>query len=365
MRLSRGRNLRIRSALAHAAATAMTAGCANGASAADGDVMVFDWAGYEDTGFHPDYIEKHGDSPSFSFFGDEDEAFEKLRAGFKADLAHPCSQNTVKWRDAGLLQPLDTSRIAGWDDMLPGLKSMKDLMVDDEGTAWFMPFDWGNTIVTYRTDKVEEADIQSLKAFADPKFEGRVSLPDNVDDAYALAALATGHTDWTVMTDEDWDAASAFLREVHKNVRLYWTDGTEIAQALGGGEVDLAWTWNETATTMAADGQPVAMKGDTDEGLATWVCGYVHLKDAPGSTEKTYDFLNALLTSEVATYLVNEWGYGHASATGMAGIDPEVLEATGYDDVETFVDKTLFAAPLPPETKNRLIGEFERIKSGY
>lgn len=346
-------------------ATALAATTAIGAHAADGDVTVFDWAGYEDPYFHPDYVEKHGDSPTFSFFGDEDEAFEKLRAGFKADLAHPCSQNTVKWRDADLLQPLDPSRIEAWDDILPGLKAMKDLMTDAEGTAWFLPFDWGNTLVTYRTDKIDEAEIQSLKAFADPKFEGRISMPDNVDDAYALAALATGFTDWTTMTEADWDAASAFLREVHKNVRLYWTDGTELAQALGGGEVDLAWAWNETATTMAADGLPVAMKHDTDEGLSTWVCGYVHLKDAPGDVDKTYDYLNALLTPEVASYLVNDWGYGHSNGVGMAGIDGEVLAATGYGDVESFVDKTLFTAPLNAEIKAKLIGEFERIKAGY
>jgi spermidine/putrescine-binding protein len=346
-------------------AAVLAAGVAAPAGAADAELTVFDWAGYEDPAFHPDYVEQHGDSPTFTFFGDEDEAFQKLRAGFQADLAHPCSQNTTKWREAGLLQPLDTSRIEAWDDILPGLKNIRNLMTDSEGTAWFVPFDWGNTLVTYRTDKVEESEIQSLQAFADPKFQGRVSLPDNVDDAYALAALATGFTDWTKMTDADWDDASAFLRDVHKNVRLYWLDNTELSQAMAGGEVDLAWAWNETATTLAADGVPVAMKRDTDEGLSTWVCGYVHLKDAPGNTDKVYDFLNATLTPEVTEYLVGEWGYGHANAKGMAEIDPQVLESTGYGDVEAFVDKTLFSSPLPAETKQKLIAEFEKIKAGY
>ena len=350
-----------RTAIALAAATTLT----GTAFAADSDVSVFDWAGYEDPGFHPAYVEKHGDSPSFSFFGDEDEAFEKLRAGFKADLAHPCSQNIVKWRDAGLLQPLDTSRIEAWNDILPGLKNMKDLMTDAEGKAWFLPFEWGNTLVVYRTDKVQEADIQSLKAFMDPKFEGRVSIPDNVDDAYALAALATGFTDWTKMTDADWDRASAFLREVHKNVRLYWLDNTELSQAMAGGEVDLAWAWAETPTTLMADGVPVAMKRDTDEGLSTWVCGYVHLKDAPGNVDKTYDFLNALMKPDVGTYLVSDWGYGHSNSKAMEAADPEKLSEFGYDDIDKFIDKTLFSNPLPAETKAKLIAEFERIKAGY
>ena len=40
------------------------------AKAEDGDLTVFDWSGYEDPAFHPDYVEKHGDSPTFAFFGD-------------------------------------------------------------------------------------------------------------------------------------------------------------------------------------------------------------------------------------------------------------------------------------------------------
>src|SRR3546814_6965581 len=63
------------------------------AVAADPDLTVFDWAGYEDPAFHQDYLEKHSDSPSFAYFGDEEEAFQKLRAGFRADLGHPCSQS--------------------------------------------------------------------------------------------------------------------------------------------------------------------------------------------------------------------------------------------------------------------------------
>ena len=122
---------------------------------------------------------------------------------------------------------------------------MKDLATTADGTAWFMPWDWGNTPLTYNSEKVDAKDVQSLKAFADPKFKDRVSIGDNVDDAYALASLAIGLKDWTQMTDAQFQQASAFLREVHKNVRLYWTDNTEIVQAMGGGEVDLAWAWND------------------------------------------------------------------------------------------------------------------------
>ncbi|MBX3583471.1 MAG: extracellular solute-binding protein [Rhizobiaceae bacterium] len=334
-------------------------------SAEDGELTVFDWSGYEAPEFHPGYTAKHGQSPTFTFFGDEDEAFEKLRAGFKTDLAHPCSQSVVKWREAGLLEPLDTSRIEGWKNLNPGIMAMKNLATDESGTAWFMPWDWGNTLLTYNTETVPAEDITSLKILADPKYKDRVSLPDNVDDAYALGSLAIGLKDWTQMTDEQFKQASDFLREVHKNVRLYWTDSTDIVQALSGGEVDLAWAWNDAAVQSALAGAPIKNTRDTEEGQSTWVCGYVMLKDAPGSKGKVYDFLNSINSPEVASFLLSDWGYGHADAKSMSTIDPAVVQAQGYGDVDKFVEKTLFQSPVPAELKQRMIEEFEKIKAGY
>ena len=290
---------------------------------------VFDWSGYEDPAFHPKYTEQHGDSPDFSFFGDEEEAFQKLRSGYKADVAHPCAQSIVKWREAGLLEPLDTTKLTAWNDMLPAFKAMKNLMTSQDGTAWFLPFEWGNTVLTYRTDTVKPEEIASLKAFADPKFKDRISIGDNVDDAYALAGLAIGLKDLTAMTDAQFAEASAFLREVHKNVRLYWTDNTDLSQAMASGEVDLAWAWNETATTLQAEGQPVAIKKDTKEGLSTWVCGYSRLKGGEGSPDRVYDYLNAVTDPGVAAYMVESWGYGHSNAKGMAAVDSKILAEKG------------------------------------
>ncbi|MHA6642547.1 ABC transporter substrate-binding protein [Mesorhizobium sp. A623] len=348
-----------------ALAGTLAASAAAFAVAEDQSLIVFDWAGYEDPSFHPTYAEKNKDAPTFAFFGDEDEAFEKLRSGFKADLGHPCSQSVTKWREAGLLQPLDTSKITGWKDLTPGIMAMKDLATTADGKAWFMPWDWGDTQLTYNSDKVSEKDVQSLKAFADPKFKDRVSIGDNVDDAYALASLAIGLKDWTKMTDEQFKQASDFLRQVHKNVRLYWSDTTDIVQALSGGEIDLAWAWNDATTQSVLAGAPIKGKKDTDEGISTWVCGYVMFKDAPGSTDKAYDFLNAVNDPEVAKTLVGDWGYGQANVKGMAGVDPAVLKAKGYDDVDKFVDKTLFQSPVPSDLKLKMIAEFEKIKAGY
>ena len=53
------------------------------------------------------------------------------------------------------------------------------------------------------------------RVFTNPKYAGRISLPDNTDDVWSLALLATGVTDWTNVTDEQFTAAADWLREVN------------------------------------------------------------------------------------------------------------------------------------------------------
>lgn len=336
---------------------------ATSASAADAGLVVFDWAGYEDPEFFKAYTAKHGTEPTFAFFGDEEEAFQKLRAGFKADAAHPCSQSVPKWIEAGLLAPLDTSKITNWDNLIKDFRDIEAFKKD--GKYYFVPMDWGNTAVTYRTDELKDEDVASLKAFADPQYKGRISVGDNVDDAYALAFLATGVKDWTNVTEAQLDAASAFLREVHKNVRTYWADGASLAQLMQSGEVKLAWAWNETYKTMTAEGHPVVMKRDTKEGMSSWVCGYVRLKDAKGPDDKFYDFINAWLEPDTSQYIVSEWGYGHSNADGMAKVDAEELKKAGLDDAAKFRDNTLWQSPMSADIREKMIAEFEKIKAGF
>ena len=71
------RKMSRRLTLTLALAGTLAASAAALAVAEDKDLVVFDWSGYEDPSFHPKYVEKDGDSPTFAFFGDEDEAFEK------------------------------------------------------------------------------------------------------------------------------------------------------------------------------------------------------------------------------------------------------------------------------------------------
>lgn len=329
------------------------------AAAEDSDLLVFTWSGFEEDPFHGAYVEQHGQKPGFTFFGDEEEAFQKLRSGFRADVAHPCPHSIRKWRAAGLIEPWDVSRIPNYETVSEQYREPP--LADEEG-VWFVPADIGATAIAYNADEVPGEDVASLQVFADPQYAGRISLPDNVDDTFALAYLATGTADWTTAGEEEFEAAADWLRSVHPNIRTYWTDGAELGQLMATGEVLVAWAWNETPVTLSAEGLPIEFQREAEEGSTTWGCGYVNLVDGPGSEDKAHDFVQSFLAPEVTEYIVTEWGYGHGNDEAMQAIGTETLEEVGMGQVEAPLLRQL---PMDDALRERMIEEFELIKAGF
>ena len=47
-----------------------------------------------------------------------------MRGGFNPDLAHPCYNTIGRFRDAGVLQPLDVDRLKNWPDVFAPFKAV-------------------------------------------------------------------------------------------------------------------------------------------------------------------------------------------------------------------------------------------------
>ena len=336
------------------------AALATASMAADAELTVFDWAGFEDQTLIEPYVAKHGDMPTYALYGDDDEAFQKMSSGFKADVAHPCSQMVGKYRDAGLIEPWDVSKIPNFAQIDP--KFLNSPTFKDDAGVWYIPTDYAYTAVAYNTTDVPVEDVASLQVFLDPKYEGRISLPDNTDDVFSLGLLATGVTDWSNITDAQFTAAADWLRKAHLNVRAYWADPSELAQLMATGEVQIAWSWNDSIALMRAEGFPVGFQRQAKEGASSWFCGYVNFKDGPGSEDKAYDFINAWLDEGSAKALLDNFGYAATQSAGMARIPAEELAAADVNPIDGIL---LAQTPIPAAMRDRMVAEFELIKSGF
>jgi len=103
---------------------------------------IFTRKDWEVSDFHGDYIKKHGESSNFSIFADEEEAFAKMRAGSKIDITQPCTYKIPRYHNAGILEPIDTSRLRNWSDITPSLNTPPGGSVFS-GKQHFIPTNWG------------------------------------------------------------------------------------------------------------------------------------------------------------------------------------------------------------------------------
>ena len=101
-------------ALLGAALLVGTSGCGKSAS---GPATLFQWQDYVAPAFYADYEKTYGEKPATTIFADEDEALSKMRAGFKPDVIGPCLYSLPRWKEAGLLQPIDTSKLKNWNKL--------------------------------------------------------------------------------------------------------------------------------------------------------------------------------------------------------------------------------------------------------
>lgn len=325
-----------------------------------GDISYFTWAGYDVPEFYPSYVESHG-MPDVTIFASEDEALQKVRVGFAPDFVHPCIYDIPRWRDSGVLQELDPGRMAHWDDLFPALKSVSG--VADDGPVLFVPIDWGNGSIVYRTDMLDLPE-ESWSILFDDEYAGRVAMWNAIDGAVNAAALVAGAEDPFNMTDAELDRVRDLLRKQRDVVRFYWDDPTQAEQAIASGELVAAYVWNYSVVALKSQGIPVKYMRPK-EGILTWVCGLVRLSDGGGDDQAAYDFIDGITSVETGEFLVESYGIGHSNMRSFDNLSAETLDLMGLpDDPALMFSDTIVLTPMDPAVREKYVRIFEEIKAG-
>ena len=140
---------------------------------------------------------------------------------------------------------------------------------------------------------------------------------------------------------------------------------TNPIQAMASGELEMGWAWNQSELNLIWNETPAKMMRDVDKGIATWVCGYVHLKSSTTPVEQIYDHLNALSDAASGKYIIESWGYPHANAEAYSISDQDLIAQYGFDDPKAFFEGSLFFDAVDPALEAKMLKEFERIKAGF
>jgi spermidine/putrescine transport system substrate-binding protein len=342
---------------------AMPVAARHARSAAADQATFFTWGGYDVPEAYGPYIAKHGEPPNFATFGGSEEALTKIRAGYVIDLSHPCNQAIPRWVATGLFQPLDTSKLSNWSDVIPELYNLEGNIVD--GKPYMSPWDWGRTSITYRTDLVDlEGQEESWGILWDERYKGRLGVFASAADTWWCAAIYAGVDFNNLATDENFKKVAALLREQRPLIRTYTDDETTLEQALASGELVAAMTWDSSAVALKGQGIPVTF-ANPKEGALTWVCGVMMHKDAP-HPDKAHDIIDAMLSTDSGKWLISENGYGHSNAKTFDLFSDDELAALGLSrNPSDILNAGKFQVPQTQEFETAMNEEFEKIKSGF
>ncbi|MGH6941676.1 MAG: ABC transporter substrate-binding protein [Hypericibacter sp.] len=323
------------------------------ARAAD-NLSVLTWSGYDIPEMAPDYYKKHP-KPDFMLMGSDREGLQKVRAGYQPDLAHDTSFIVQTYRDAGLIDPIDLSRLTHWNEVFPPLQKLE--FVDNQ--MWIAPCSWGNSSVVYRPDLVKPKE-ESWEILWDPSLKGRLSQRDDVE-VVALAGLLIGAKDRYAMTDDELAKAKEKLLAQKPLLRFYWSSQTDLEQSLSSGEVVASYAWNASAALLKKQGVPIAMM-QPKEGMLTWTDGLVLFKNRRGPTDLAYEFINAYMAPEVGKFLIEDYGYGSANMEAFKIADKERLEALGIEDPDRTLNGAIFIKEIRKDLQTKYNEVFDYVK---
>ena len=326
-------------------------------------IHYFTWSGYAASELHPSFVEQYGEGHVIgTHFGGEEQAFERLRAGVKVDVVHPCSYSIPRWIDAGVISPVDVSRLTNWPDLFPRLRDLPDTIRD--GEHFMVPFDWGTSSVLYRTDMVDPkyVDNPTWAIFYDEAYAGRLAMYDTsiiVD----IAMVVNGHDNLASFTDEQLAEGRPLMEKGDDLLRFYWTDANEVTEALASGELAAAYAWNGMTKSLVDQGVPVTYM-NPKEGQFTWACGLSIDPRGEADEQMVYDFIDAMISPEAGVFEIEDYGYGHSNTKAFDLTSPETLAAMGLSDPDAVFDHNLFIPAISAEMEDKIVTLANEVKAG-
>jgi spermidine/putrescine-binding protein len=274
-------------------------------------------------------------------FASGDETVTKLQGGFQADVVNVCVEDTARMVNLGLLQPIDTSRIAAWDQMFPAFKDLEGVTVD--GQVYLVPMVGGTSGIMYNSDAIP-GGFDSYASVFDEAYAGRIGLDDDPLSGIAIAAMALGIEDPMHLDDAELEQVKAFLIEKKPLLRSLVKGDADVYQLFKSGEIDVVVPGYKGSTeTLQKDGEPVEY-ALASEGQLTWTCGYSIGANAQ-NVDAAYALINHYAQPETQGWQAENFFYLVSNQATLDAVSDKVVEEAGLADPGSFEHAIPYSIP--------------------
>jgi spermidine/putrescine transport system substrate-binding protein len=344
------------------AATSAPVSYGGSISAEPDHLLVSEWPGYEAGGTKAqqygltagiDYTKKFGAKTlTYADYGNDDKNLNKMRAGEKFDLLHPCVDYVQDYVDAGLVEPFDVSLLPSMKQLYPAFAARGKV----DGQQYWVPWDWGFGSVMYRTDKVDPADAKGWELMWNPKYSGRISMWDGGSTPVMVAGLLTNPpaTDIFNQSPAELEASKELLIKQKPLNKFYWTsEYGDMQPAFKSGDIWITYAWPADYKAMGdALGYDKVGYMNPSQGKLAWVCGFMMGKGT-SSPLHAHDYVESYINEKASADLVNLFAYGSSNADVTAAMvkDKRLATQLGIGSPDTFAPPVHVERHIPNRTQ--------------
>ena len=242
-----------------------------------------------------------------------------------ADVSMMSQVAMLKGQSTELWAPIDTSKIANYDDLLaPFVNKYPDGRVAGIGAvAWYI------TLVT-NTDAYPDAP-ESWAALWDPANADKLGLLALVSNSFLLEVTAKTFMGGTGALDTEEGLNQAFekLAEVKPNVRLWYRDEAQFEQALKSGEIPMGQYYHDVTGLAAADGHPVRSTFPKEGGIQDSGCWA--LSRASDKVEEAHVFIDYMSQPAIQATLSRKVGTAPTLKRDLLDLTAEEFASVSSD----------------------------------
>jgi spermidine/putrescine transport system substrate-binding protein len=331
------------------------------ARAAGGEVKVLNWQGYgTDFKAGVDAFQKKTElSVVHDYYTSEPEMMTKLRTnpgGYDVVLTN-CVWNNLASKE-GLVQPIDTSKIAHWADLDPAFRDSERLNQDGKvyGVAWV----WGTTGIAYNTEVYNPAP-DTLAKLWDPALKKKVALRDDAVEAVSFGAIMSGQD---MNHPADLEKVKAKILELKDNVNYLWSSEDDWHKQFAAKAFDISAMWGGAAIRAKTGFHlPVGFYIPKEGGIG-WFDGLAVAKGAP-NPDGAHAFINWMVDPEFYTaWETKEGAPASANPKAMAALpDSDPTKAAASD--QEAVKRLQFMAPLSDDERQKYSDLWAEVRTAF
>jgi len=251
----------------------------------EGALNLIAWEGYTDNSWVVPFQNATGCKVNHKYAGSSDEMVTLMTGGGggQYDMVSASGDADLRLIYSGDVRPMNSDLIPDFTNFQTYFQAPPYNTIN--GVHYGISLQWGPNVLMYNTTKFAVAPT-SWGVLYDPQYKGLITVPDNpiqIADA-ALYLMATkpdlGIKDPYELTQKQFDAAVALLKQQRPLVKKYWPSAGDEINLFSSGDAMVGAAWPYQTNTLKAAKKPVADTIPT-EGATGWGDTWMLATNAP------------------------------------------------------------------------------------